>query len=352
MKSRRKKGVSRAELISFNKTLSLMLLSRLSILQALEIILSQTKNEKFKKILKKIIADIKSGQSLSKSFSKYPELFPDIYIANLRVAEETGEVAEVLGEYTKFEESIESLRKKILQASRYPVLVLTVAFLVVGFMVFFLIPTFQGLFSSSRIEMPPLTAFIMNISIYIKDNSVLLLALLAGAIFLVKWAVRHNSVKVMLDNFIIKAPIISKLYSRNILARFSVSMSILLKSRVNILDSLKISKNISDNSLFKAEIDRIIKRLIKGETFSQNISNSGFFDITFVRMLTVGEESAELEKVFSLIGNYYTKEFDYYLENLTSLIEPVLILIIGVIVAVILIAMYLPMFELVNNFGV
>lgn len=346
-----KNEVSKVELLGFNKSLSLMLLSRLSILQALDIIYSQTKNNKFKTILNKIISDIKAGSSLSKSFSKYPRYFSAIYIANLKVAEETGEIAEVLGEYTKFQESIENLKRKVIQAARYPLLVLFVAFIVVVFMVFFMIPTFQGLFFSSKIALPPLTAFIMNVSILIKDNYLLLFFIFVLTAYLINWSRKIYSVKVLIDNILVSIPVISKIYSRNILARFSVSMAILLKSSVNIIEALKISKNISDNRLFKYEIEQLIKRLIKGETLAQNIMNSKFFDITFVRMLTVGEESAELEKVFSLIANYYTKEFDYYLDNLTSLIEPVLILVIGIIVAVILVAMYLPMFELVNNFG-
>lgn len=346
------KGIKRSELISFNKTLSLMLLSRLNILQALEIIFSETKNKSFRAVLKKIITEVKSGSSLSKSFSKYPKLFPDIYIANLKVAEETGEVAEVLMEYTKYEENVENLKRKIVQASRYPLLVLVVAFLVVVFMVFFLIPTFQGLFSSSKLALPPLTAVIMDISVFIKENSIVILLLISALGFSLKGMKRMDSVKSLTDRLLLEAPLIPKLYTRNTLARFSLSMAILLRSRVTLLEALKISKNISSNRLFRSEIDFLVRKLIKGENISSNIQNSRFFDLTFIRMLKVGEESAELEKVFSLIGSYYSKEFDYYLDNLTSLIEPVLILFIGLIVALILVAMYMPMFELVNNFGV
>ncbi|MDP4196298.1 MAG: type II secretion system F family protein [Bacteroidota bacterium] len=347
-----KKGIKKKDLMDFNKTLSLLLLSKLSIVQSLEIIFSKTKNDKFKKVIKGLLNDIKSGSSLSKSFSKYPELFNDIYIANLKVAEETGEVAGVLSVYTAYLETMETIRNKILQAVRYPILVLIVAAVVVCFMVFFLIPMFQGLFFSSKAVLPPLTAFIMDISSFIKDKIVVICLLLSLMVYVFFKIKKTEQFKLFIDHSIIEIPLISKLYNRNLLARFSLCMTILLKSHVTLLEALKISKNISSNKLFKEEIESLIKKLKRGETFSKNISNSKFFDLTFVRMLTVGEESAELEKVFSLIGNYYSKEFDYYLDNLTSLIEPVLILIIGMIVAVILVAMYLPMFEMVNNFGV
>jgi len=349
MKSR---GITKKEVIDFNKSLSLMLLSKLSIVQALEILSLQTKNEKFKAIIKKILSDIKSGHSLSKSFSKYPQLFSDIYIANLKVAEETGQIAEVLSEYTGYLEKMEELKRKIIQAARYPVLVLTVAGGVVLFMVFFLIPTFQSLFSNAKITLPPITQAIMAISYGIKNNLYLLVFIAITISFIAAKAIKLESVRLFIDKGLISIPLVSKLYNKNLIARFSLSMALLLRNKVTLLDAIKISKNISPNRIFKSEIDQIIKRLIKGETFTANISKSKFFDLTFSRLLSVGEESAELEKVFYLISDYYGKEFDYYLDNVTALIEPFLILFVGLIVAVILVAMYLPMFELVNNFGV
>jgi len=151
---------------------------------------------------------------------------------------------------------------------------------------------------------------------------------------------------------ILKLPIISNLYVMNILARFSLSMSILLKSKVTLLDSLRISKNITENNIFKLEISKLTKKIIKGEGFADNIKNSSFFDYTFIKLLAAGEASAELANVFKLISQYYNQEFDHRLDTLTSFIEPVLILFVGLIIAVVLIAMYLPMFEIINYLGV
>jgi type IV pilus assembly protein PilC len=345
--------ISTKELIDFNKTVSLMLLSRLSLIQSLELFISQTRNEKLKGIVKHILKDINSGISLSKSFSRYPDIFSDVYIANLKVAEESGRVAEVLSEYTDYLEKMNELKQKIVQASRYPLFVLIVAGVVVVFMVFFLIPTFEGLFNSAKITLPPLTMFIMNLSYFIKDNSVILFSLGGGGGALLYKYRNNDRIQGTLDKALITVPYISVLYKKNLMARFSLSMSILLRSKVTLLEALKISRNISKNKLFNKEIDDIVKKLIKGNSLSSNISRkSDFFDLTFTRLLSVGEESAELEKVFSLICNYYSKEFDYKLDNVISLIEPALILFIGAIVAVILVAMYVPMFELVNNFGI
>jgi len=347
------KKISNKEFIEFNRVLSLLLISKISLIDALSLINEQTQNINFKEIIRRVITDVKSGNSLSKSFSKYPEVFSKIYIANLRVAEETGYMAEVLTDFTDYQEKFENLKRKITQAARYPIFVLLIALLVIFFMLFYLIPTFESLFISMRTNIPPLTQFLLDISNYLVNNSIIVLLLFISVVFLTSFTIKNESFKrSVLDRLILTIPLISKLYTMNILARFSLSMSILLKSKVNLLDSLKISKNITNNSIFKSEISIFIKKLIKGESFASNVHGSKFFDLTFTKLLAAGEESAELGNVFTLISDYYSKEFDHKLDSVTSFIEPILILFVGAIVAVILVAMYLPMFEIINYLGV
>lgn len=345
--------VSNKEFIEFNRVLSLLLISKLSIIDSLMLIKQQTQNISFKDIMQKIISDLKGGSSLSKSFSKFPEIFSEIYIANLKVAEETGYIAEVLTDFTDYQEKFSNLKKKIVQAIRYPIFVILISIGVIFFMLFFLIPTFESLFVSVKANIPPLTKFLLDISQYLINNYLVVTLILVGLAFFTNSLLKSESFKRnYLDSLILKLPIISKLYVMNILARFALSMSILLKSKVNLLESLKISKNVTNNSIFKSEISKFIKRLIKGDSFAANIKDSKFFDITFTKLLAAGEASAELANVFKLISEYYTKEFDHKLDNLTSFIEPVLILFVGLIIAVILVAMYLPMFEIINYLGV
>jgi type IV pilus assembly protein PilC len=345
--------ISNKEIIEVIRTLSMLLYSRISVTNSIELLVKQTKNAKLKAILKSILKDIKSGNSISKSFAKYPRLFSDIFIANLRVAEETGQIAEVLNEYTDYLEKVLNLKRKIIQAVRYPILVLVVAGFVMFFMLFYIIPTFQGLFSSVKAPLPEMTKFLMNISNFAVNNNILLIFIVLIIIFLAVIIVRNDVLKgKLLDIIIWKIPFLSKIYRDNLLARFSVSMGILLKSRVSLTEALKISKDISGNETFKQQVDIILKKIIKGESLSANLQNLSLFDITFSRLLAVGEESAELDKVFNMMGNYYSSEFDYYLDNITSLLEPVLILLVGGIVAFILIALYLPMFDIINYFGV
>lgn len=341
------------EIVEFTRVLSLLLYSRVSIIQAMELILKQTKNEKLKDIIKNILRDIKSGSSLSKSFAKYPDVFADIFIANLKVGEETGEIAEVIGEYSLYLQKMQSLKGKIMQAIRYPVMVLIVALGVVVFMLVFIIPTFESLFQSVQADLPAITEFLLLLSRGLVNNATLLFFILLSVSSLVYFGGKNKSFQEnVVDKSIVKMPVVSKMYITGLLARFSLSMAILLKSRVGLVESLKISKNVTSNHLFKNQIDQLLKKTIKGETLSANVKSSIFFDPTFTRLLAAGEESAELDKVFLQMSNYYSNEFDHYLDNLTSMLEPVLILFVGGIVAVILIGLYLPMFEIINYFGV
>lgn len=341
------------ELLEFIRVFSLLLYSHIGITDSLELILKKSNNLYFQGIIKTILKDLKAGHSLSKSFSKYPVYFTDLFITNLRVAEETGKIAEVVGDYAVYIEKMQTLKRKILQAIRYPVFVLVIAFAVVFFMLIYIIPTFQGLFSSSRAKLPALTQFLMNVSIFFTSNSLNLLLFVIALGFILYSINKNRKLREKILGFTIwKLPFVSSLYVNNLLARFSLSMAVLLKSRVGLIEALKISKNTSTDSAFRAQIDFIIKKIVKGESLSSNLNNSKYFDPTFSKLLAAGEESAELDKVFFIISNYYGNQFDYYLDNLTSLLEPALILFIGVIVAVILVGLYLPMFDIVNYFGV
>lgn len=345
--------ISNKELIEFSRVLSLLLYSKIALTQVLDILSKQTKNDSLKRITKNILADIKSGHSITKSFAKYPELFNDVFIANLKVAEETGQIAEVISQYTSYLEKIQILKRKAVQAVRYPVFVLLVAVGVVFFMLYYIIPTFESLFLSFQAQLPPITKFLLSVSNLLVNNNIMILFIVITIILLVNYLSKSVSFKEnVVDTLVWKLPLISNIYMNNLLARFTLSMGVLLKNKVGLLESLKISKNISNNKKFKNEIDVIIKRILKGESMSGNIYGSKFFDFTFSRLLSVGEESAELDKVFIMMSDYYNNEFDYYLDNITSMLEPALILFVGGMVAFILVGLYLPMFDIINYFGV
>ena len=346
------KKVSNKEIAEFNRVLSLLLIAKLPLIDALKLIKNQTKSEYFREIQVKILEELKRGRTLSQCFEKFPTVFSKIYIANIKVGEETGNIAEVLAEYTEFQQKFYELKQKISMAFRYPAFVLSITVLAVLFMLLFLIPTFEALFRSMKNEIPPITQFLLDISGTMTEHYLTMLIGVGVSAFVGLRISKSEYFKREIgDLLIIKLPYFSDMFKKNLLSRFSLSMGLLLKNGVNLTEALSISSKISENSIFVGEISRMNKNLHKGQNIVSNITSSKLFDKTFSQLLAAGEESAELDKVFYMLSDFYGKEFDYKLKNLTSLIEPILILIIGSLVAVILVAMYLPMFELINFMG-
>lgn len=345
--------ISKKELIEFYRVFGILLLSKLSVIDSLEIIFKQSKKNQLRRVIKVLIADLRAGKSISKSFQKHSKIFDEVFIANLYVAEETGKLAEVVSEYSSYQEKFFDLKQKIIQAARYPVFVISISFGVIFFMLYYLIPSFETLFFSVNANMPTITKILLAASNFIVMNISFLFMILIITLILIYFLLKTAFVKnKIIDQVLIKSPIISKFYLHNLLARFSLSMGILLKSKVPLEHSLRISRNISDNSIFINEINKIIYSLTKGETISKNLIKSEIFDLTFRKLIATGEESAELDKVFYLISEFYSKEFDNKINSITTLLEPLLILIVGLIVLIVLVAMYLPMFEIINYIGV
>jgi type IV pilus assembly protein PilC len=201
-------------------------------------------------------------------------------------------------------------------------------------------------------RLPAITAFMLRISTVVQNNIHVFAASVIGIPLVAVYSMKMKSMKKHTDYFVGEIPFIGKLYKENLLARFSLSMAILLKSGVMLVDALTYAKNVSNNCIFSSEISVIIKRLSRGEGLANTVEKSRYFDVNFSKLLSAGEESAELESVFTLTGNHYTRKFDHTLDTVTSIIEPVLIISVGILVALILVAMYLPLFEIINNFGV
>lgn len=345
------KEVKNRDILEFNKALSLLLYAKIGLVDAMEIILAQIKNEKFKSALKEITRSLKSGASISKSFGKQNTLFPEVFVATLRVAEETGEISSVMIEYTRYNDKIQKVKQKAKSATRYPVFIVGVASITLFFMIWFLIPNFEGIFLSFGKDIPALSKAVFNVSAWIRVNIVyILIGIVLLAILISKYA-GSDKLRMFYSRIIPYIPIVSKLYKSNILARFSITMNTLLKNRVTLIDALKVAKTSSKDPSFIKEIETIQKSLVKGVNFAHILKSSKFFDVTFIKLLTAAEGASELDKAFMMTADYYTDEFDNMLETITSFMEPALILFIGVIVGTILIAMYLPMFELLNNFG-
>ena len=347
----KKNKIHPQDILEFNKSLSLLLYAKIGFVEAMDIVCSQIRNEQFKNVIKDILRGLKSGASIAKCFGKHPAHFPAVFVSTLQVGEETGEIADVIGEYTRYSEKIQRVKQKALIAIRYPAFIVSVALCTLFFMVWFLIPNFEGVFLSFGKDIPSLSKFVFASAAWIRGNVFFIILVPLVGLFIIKKTVPLEKLRTLYMNVLKRLPIVSKLYKCNILARFSFTMNTLLKNRVTLLESLKIARNSSNDPEFLKEIDTIAKSLVKGQNFSHVLGKSKFFDITFIKLLTAAEGASELDKAFLMTAEFYTDEFDDLLDTVTSFMEPALILFIGGFVGIIVVALYLPMFEMLNNFG-
>lgn len=343
------KKIESKEFLEFNRIMSLLLLSKVNLTQAIELYLKRNKNKLFKSILESVLRDLKSGTTLADSFAKHKNHFSEVYISTLRIAEETGNSANVFKEYTTYLQKIENLKNKVKQATRYPIFVLIVSVIVVIFLLVYLVPTFSSLFTSVGEDLPNLTKFIVRISEVFRDNIGFLSICIISGIIGFRMLNKKKKYQIMKDKALLSLPIVSPLMKQIYLARFSSSVHILLCNGLTLLETLKISRKTVNNSIFQSEIDLMIKSILKGKSLSTFKNSHQIFDSTFMKLILVGEESAELKMVFSLLSNYYDEEIDIKVSAVNSLLEPIFILVIGALVAIVLVSMYLPMFEIMNK---
>ncbi len=346
-----RKNVSSRDILEFNKSLSLLLYAKIGFVEAMDIVYSQIRNEKFKAVVRDIILSLKSGSTIAKSFGRHAVHFPPVFVSTLQVGEETGEIADVVGEYTRYSEKIHRVKQKALVAIRYPLFIVSVALCTLFFMVWFLIPNFEGVFLSFGKDIPALSKFVFSSAAWIRSNVLFMVLLPIIIYFGITKIVPAEKLRRIYFSVLKNLPVVARLYKCNILARFSFTMNTLLLNRVTLLESLKIARNSSSDPDFLREIDTITKSLVKGQNFSHVLGKSKFFDITFIKLLTAAEGASELDKAFLMTAEFYTDEFDDLLDTVTSFMEPALILFIGGFVGVIVIALYLPIFEMLNNFG-
>jgi len=331
--------------------LSVMLQARISIQLSLSALAKQTQNRRMRAVIVALTREIREGNSFAKALSKQPAVFDNLFVVTAEVGQESGRLAEVLDHLAHHLEKINALKKKFLQALTYPFVVISVAFCAVTFMLVFIVPTFAEMFRNFQMELPTSTKVVLRISDLFIDYGKYALVVAVGTIY-ISWRSRKSEVvKRQFDMYALKVPLIGNLLLSNHVARFCRTLGTMLKAQVSLLDAIEITHRITANAEMKNEIRSMMLNVKKGNSIAQPLVESRYFPPIVAQMIAVGEETSELDSMLLKVADYYEKELDGKVESLSSIIEPVLILFLGMIVASILISMYMPMFDLVNVVG-
>lgn len=344
------KRVSKKELASFTKQLSYLIETGISLHKGVEIIAEQIRNPYFKSVINQIVKDIKEGIPLSEASAKFPKVFPNAMIFQLKAAEAGGFMQEALVNISTDLEREAKFAKQVKGAMMYPAVVLVVAVGIVYFMLTMVVPKMAATLKSFDADLPAITKMIMAISDIAKNYWYVSIIVVVLGIYLFRLLMKNPVYKKKYHAFLLKIPVIGKLIIAINIATMTRLMSSLLSSGVPIDDTLDNLKNILTNKVLSDNIEKVRKEVIEeGYTLSKAMDEKPVFPKVLVQMLKVGEETGNLEEVLATLADKYEEDVSDALKTMTSLINPLLMIVIGAIVGVIVISLFVPMFSLIDK---
>ncbi len=313
---------------------------------ALSVLIEQATNQGLKKIIAQVKDAVNGGNSLTSALSEHPRLFSKIYINIVRAGEASGSLEVVLEQLAEFGENQQAMKSKIKTALMYPIFMALVGTVVLFILITFVVPTITKVFADTRQALPLPTIILINLSGFLRDYWWLVLALLIGFAFLVRYIIHQPRGRRAWDRLKLSLPLLGDLNTKIAAVRLGRTLGSLLRSGVPLITSLGIVKNIFNNILLAEVIDEAMEHLEKGGSLSETLRESKWFPPMLVQMLAVGEQSGAMEKMLNKVADSYEREVETKIMAMTTLIEPVMILVMGLIVSFIVISILLPIFEM------
>lgn len=335
---------------AFYSELSVLLNAGISLKESLTLIIEQQKKAKDKLILKDILSNIIKGESFSSSIRKQKD-FTEYEYYSLKIGEETGTLIKVTDELGKFFNRKNEQKKNVMNAISYPIIVFTTAFLSVLFMLKYVVPMFANIFKQNGVDLPWITKIIISFSKGLEKYFWVVL-LFGFALFLVKTIINKNIIyKKITTGIILKIPFFGELVRKLYLAQFTQATALLTSAKIPILNSIQLTKKMIDYYPLQIALDEVEKSVLSGKSLSISLKPYAIFDNKMISLIKVAEESNRMEYVFDKLTSQYNDEIQYKSKILSTILEPLIIIVLGAIVAIILIAMYLPMFKLSTVMG-
>ena len=332
----------------YTRQFSTMVDAGLPIAQCLSILSEQSDSKVLRDVTSKIAHEVEGGVTLAESFRKYPKVFNDLFTNMLQVGESGGVLDVVLQRLSVYIEKAAKLKGKVKGAMVYPLTIISVAVLVIIFMMIFVIPTFAKMFEGLGAELPLPTAIVMFLSEFTQKYILVMVGVGAGVIYAIKRYYNTEQGSSVIDAFLLKVPVIGMLIRKVAVARFTRTLGTLISSGVPILEGLLITARSAGNRVVEKTVMQARTAVTSGRTLSEPLKGSTVFPPMVVHMINVGENTGALDQMLSKIADFYDDEVDTAVSALTSLLEPIMIVFLGVVVGGLVVAMYLPIFRLVT----
>jgi len=342
-------GIKKIDISRFTRQFATMISAGLPMVQCLEILASQTESPEFRKVITEVKESVQSGSTLSEALGRHKKAFDDLYVNMVEAGEVGGALDTILIRLASYREKSDRLVRKVKGALVYPSVVMVVAFGVTFAMLRFIVPVFAKMFAGLGAELPAPTQIVLNISRFLQSNTVLMIIGAIGLGICYKLYVRRPAGRLFVDKLKLRMPLLGDLIRKSSISRFTRTLSTLLSSGVSILDALNITARTSGNMVLQNAIRRAMLSIAEGETITAPLKDSGVFPPMVTQMISVGEKTGGLDEMLSKIADFYDEEVDAAVAALTSIIEPVIIVFMGIMIGGILIAMYLPMFDIIGK---
>lgn len=344
-------GVSAAELAVTTRQFSTLISSGLTLESSLAALAEQSEDQKLREVLSRVRDRLAEGSSLHAALGEHPAVFSGLYANMVRAGEASGTLDVVLGRLADFLEKQTELASKVRGAMIYPAIMFLVGAGVLAFMMTFVIPKVSDIFETSGKALPLVTVILVGASDFLRQNFAFLLLLAAAALFAAGRYARTPRGKRLADRMLLRIPVLGKVFSKVTIARFTRTLSTLLSGGIPLLDSIEVSGAVLGNSFYSDRLGEVRAKVAEGAAFGSCLAETGIFPPLMVRMVSIGEEAGEMETMLSKVADMYDSQVDSTLSALTSLLEPVMILVMGAVMGFMVFAILLPVLNLTSTIG-
>jgi len=350
--------VSQKQLTAFTRQLSTLQDAGLPILRSLRILEQQQKPGLLRVVIRQVGEDVEGGSTLSEAMAKHPRAFDRLYVNMVQAGEAGGVLDVILNRLADFMEKAQKLKRRVVGAMIYPCVVITFAILIVTGIMYFVVPKFKDIFADFDAELPGMTTLLISMSDWMAGRGshagsvpgVLIILISPVAIFLiVKLARQAQMGRFIVDTIKLKIPILGQILGKTAVARFTRTLGVLINAGVPILEAINITKETSSNEVYSGALGKVHDAIREGDSFANPLRQSKVCDSLVTNMIDVGEETGDLDKMLVKIADNYDDEVDVLVAGLVSLLEPIMVVVLGVIVGFIVIALFLPLVSLINS---
>lgn len=345
-----KNRIPLTSLVFFTRQLSTMFNAGLTLEKAITFLSKEEKHKGFKKVITNIESDVKKGLLLSDALNRHPGVFNNLYVSLVQAGEVSGKLAITLEELAKYLEAMEDTQRKVKSAMYYPTFILIFLGLVMVVLFAFIIPQFTSVYEQLNAELPVYTQMLLDAGDWLSNNLVSFFTMIIFSLLSIWLIFLTDKGRLVRDNMLLKLPIFGSIFNQSVLSKFGKTFGILVGSGISVIDTMNLVKKVVDNRVYELAIEKAAKQIENGSSISDALKLTEIFPGVLIQLMNTGEETGEIDKLAIKASDFYSKQVDAIVDRLTSIIEPALIVLIGIIIGVVLVAVYMPIFKFGNAF--